>query len=504
MMRAVVAGAALAAVAAGAIAATRPDPTTEAVEDGCRRERAGLYTQEVPNWASVGDRNYPASGPPPPLQSGSGVVDSFAPKFYGAHPTPIDNPRSHDSYDFVFDLKLDPQSDFLLGAGNLARGEEEGQEAGEEQEERASLGRLHTERESGTFPTFAWPTVGDRVIVRGYWVWDCDHVEMGEKTEIHPVQSIWIPRRVSPRSPTGEAEGALLITNLKTEAGAIADCAHRTKGDRGAYKACLRTEDPFRDVSGTYSYRLPLPPRPSRRARLRLRVVDAGSTGNAPPVVVLPGTTDATVTVQVPPSSTRLVVAKRVLAGWTPQPARPVHLRVRLESLLIRRAMDPGCGPQSSPTCLSRESTRDGQATTPPGEWNVYWDVGGIWGQWRPLVLRVRDGQRVRGRQAVDLFVRRGRPWRLYVFARECDFGTLSADDPSEPVWPCPRSAETGAAAGDDAAGSAVRVFPSPEASLGRHTVDARLETSSCPRANRRGCYSVTIVVRRVRERAGG
>jgi hypothetical protein len=159
--------------------------------------------------------------------------------------------------------------------------------------------------------------------------------------------------------------------------------------------------------------------------------------------------------------------------------------------------MDPGCG-QLRPRGCALESTRVGQTTLAPGEWNVYWDVGGIWGRWSPGLLRVRDGQRVRGRQTVDLYVGQRQPWRLYVFARECDFGSFSANDPTRPVWPCPKSPETSAAAGDDEPGSAVRSFASPAASLGRHTIDARLAESSCPTVNRRGCYSVVVDVRRV------
>jgi hypothetical protein len=85
----------------------------------------------------------------------------------------------------------------------------------------------------------------------------------------------------------------------------------------------------------------------------------------------------------------------------------------------------------------------------------------------------------------------------VFVFARECDFGTLSLGG-SQPVAPCPRSAEAGDGVGDDTAGSLEVRFRSPAASLGLHTVDSRLAGSSCPPSNRRGCFRVAFDVARV------
>ena len=46
------------------------------------------------------------------------------------------------------------------------------------------------------------------------------------------------------------------------------------------------------------------------------------------------------------------------------------------------------------------------------------------------------------------------------------------------------------------------RRFGSPAASLGRHLVDAKLEASTCPLVNRRGCYAVEFEVTRIRDEA--
>ena len=123
-------------------------------------------------------------------------------------------------------------------------------------------------------PFFAWPENGDRVDLLGSWVWDCDHYEAGEHTELHPVRAIWVERNrggPSPRSPSGESEGDLFISTEKTYAGVQADCAHRTKGDRAAFKACLAGEPSWQDVSGSYSFALAAPPKPSPGARLRVQ-----------------------------------------------------------------------------------------------------------------------------------------------------------------------------------------------------------------------------------------
>jgi hypothetical protein len=180
-------------------------------------------------------------------------------------------------------------------------------------------------------------------------------------------------------------------------------------------------------------------------------------------------------------------VAYNVFVGWTPVRSRPEHLRVVVEQLLVRRAMDPSC-PAAQPNCPARvETTQPGQITTAPGEWALYVDAGGIWTHLRPLVLRVRDGQRVRLHQVFDLFVPRGRPWRLAAFTRECDFGfpTFSSNDRA--VYPCPHTSEFGNAAGDDRPG-----YIAVPGRLGRHAANGSLRDSTCPAVNTRGCYRLT------------
>jgi hypothetical protein len=479
---------------------TRPDPLQHAVADGCKRDRQAIFAGLAPNWVYVEDRNFPADGLSPPPQWVSGVVDAANQPYLAAHPAGGDDPLTHLSYDFNVNVLPDLAYSALAGGDVDARtGNFEGE--GEE------TGRLHTERETGSLPRFAWPEKGDRVMELGSWVWDCDHFSTGERTEFHPYRALWVQRRPqgrlsapSPSSPRGEAEGDLFVSTDATPAGIEAECAHRTKGD--GFKQCLRTQPAWLSVNGRYELTLPAPARPSARARLRVRVVDRGSTPNAPAPKVAVGPAGVTVSFVVAGATLeRVVVAKQVFVGWTPMPARalPDHLRVTLTKLLVRRAMDPSC-PADKPLCPNRvQTTRAGQIADAPGEWNLYWDVDGIWGLWSPLTVRARDGQSFTGRQTVDLYVPRGRPWRIFALARECDFGVLgSFGGQNVTVQPCPKSKEIGHSAGDDYPGALEARFASPARSLGAHTTNSIVAGSTCPPENRKGCYALSYAVRRI------
>jgi hypothetical protein len=480
--------AASAAVVAGAIAARalddRPDPAAQAVADGCGRDRGAIIRRLSSNWAFVGDGHSAASGPAPPQRWAHGTVSSAYDGELAAHPTGIDDPFTHRSYDFVFNLLPVPRESYLVGGDPVGR-------TGNFEDRNEQTGRIHVERESISFPRFAWPDAGDRVSVLGSWVWDCDHFSGGEHTELHPFHALWVVRRHSPRSPFGDVEGDLLLTGVPTVADDQALCAHRTRGDQAAFQRCLGAGMGAVDVAGSYRFVLDVPARPAPGARFFSRVVDAGSRGASRVRVSRRG---ARLSVLVDAGTPGTVVAKRIIAGWRPVPERalPVHLRIRFIELLVRRAMDPGCQP-TEPACPARnESTRLGQVTKPPGEWNVYFDAAGVWTAWRPAVVRPFDGSRIRGHQSVDVYVPRHAAWRLFAQTRECDFGTIG------PLAPCPRMNEVGNLVGDDEPGILAARFRSPLAALGLHRANSRLHGSTCPPANRHGCYRLTFRVARL------
>jgi hypothetical protein len=473
-----------AATGIAALAATRPDPATQAQSDGCTRSIGALLRKEAPTWVYVGDASSPADGPAPAPQLATGVA-SASPVWLAAHPAGVDDPVSHSSYDFVVNVKPDSSAGFLLGTGNFAGiGETE------------QAGHLHVEWEQAALPSFVWPSAGDRLQLHGSWVWDCGHWGGGgERTELHPLRAVWVERQgVSSR--LGEREGDLFISTDGTPAAASADCAHRTKGNSAAFKACLDSSTGWQDVTGSYRFALAAPPRPSARARMRVRVVDAGSTPAAPAVSAAPGLNGAVVTVDVAsPPGRRVVVAKRVFVGWD-VPSKPVHLRVSFQRILVRRAMDPGC----IMPCTSVETTRPGQISKPPGEWGLYSRVAGVWSRW--TLLRPVDGQTIPLRRTVDVYLGPRQPWSVLVTGRECDNASLSARSVTLPPAPCP--AGTGEfldAAGDDVPGTVFASYRSPAAGVGTHAVDSRNDQSSCPPSNRQGCYRVVYTVSILRSR---
>jgi hypothetical protein len=474
---ALVAGlAATLAALAGSPAQSGIDPQ-QAVVDGCGRDFSAQVRRETPTWVYVNDHAAPATGPPPPQQRLQGVVSSRYYPQLASHPTEEDLPTVHRAYDFNFDVLPDRSYLGLLGGDPAAH-------TGNFEGRGASSGRLHVEREQTALPSFAWPEPGDRVALVGSWVWDCGHwLPGGERTELHSYRALWVQR-------SGGGEGDLVVSNDKTFAGVEADCAHQAKLVVPVFQSCLSSESRWADIRGSYRFGLHVP----RHAKVR--VVDAGSSGGGAHVrTALHGrNVDVTVTVTGNPAG-KLLVAKRILVS-----RRVEHLRVRFTRLLVRRAMDPGCA-NGRPTCGSKETTHGEQGSKAPGEWNVYLEAAGKWTTWSHGLLRTHDGQVFHNGPALDVFVPRGRPWRVFAFARECDFGSFgNADGAAHAMTPCPRSDEYGSFAdGDDRPGVVVRRFSSSAVALGFHRGRPLRALSTCPTVNRLGCYELDYVVTRVR-----
>jgi hypothetical protein len=479
VIRAAVAGAALLALAAPTSVLARthapPDPQVQALADGCERNDTTLHTLESPNWVRINDRDHPANGDPPPLQTVSGVVMRDA---GNVHTSGGDNPVSHVSYDLNFNVAVDPAYADLVARTNTSGG-------------------LHVEREETATPNFVWPELGDRVTLLGYWVWDCDHFTTngevtGEETELHPWVGIWIERTQSVHKSgvgTGNAaEGDLFLTTDATTAGKHADCAHKTKHDRVAFKACVATAPDYVDVSGHYEF--------SFAAPLGLVRLGDGGSVNAPPMIVEHRGPRVYVSFTVPKDGRRHLIRK---AFYVRKAGKRAHLRVTFDKVLIRRAMDPACIPVAPIGCGTPETTRDDQVTSgPTGEWNFYSDVAGAWSSWSPAVWKVRDGQTIKPRKTFDVWVPERSTWRVVVWPRECDWGTLALGG-SNALAPCPKQSEVGNRGGEDVPGAATKVFRSVKAALGTHSVNSSNAGSTCPAVNKQGCYRVTFTIRRMR-----
>jgi hypothetical protein len=468
-----------------------PDPAQQAQADGCARSRTSEFARLSPGWAYVGDKDVPATSTSPPGRWLSGLVQAYRNAPDASHPSGGDDPTTHDAFDFNFNvLPASGYEDLLGGIPNAETGNFEGE--GEE------TGRVHLERESKDQPAWTWPEVGDHVQAYGSWVWDCGHWDPGgERTELHPYRALWDERVPSSRSPYGESEGDLYVSTDATPAGQIAECAHRTKGDQQAYKACTFTQPNWLDVSGDYTLTLPAPPKPPGAKSLAVRVVDRGSTVDPAWTQTISGTTLTLRFHLTSTSPTRLVVAKQVFLGWRPL-RKTIHLRVTFTKLLTRRAMDPGC-PHSQTGCNTPETVRDDQISRPPGEWRIYADVAGQWTLW-PQLLKARDGQTFALKQSTNVYVTPTQRWRLFVFTHECDFGTGSWTHVNEAMWPCPTNpGEFGNFVGDDVPGEIVVWYRGAHA-VGAHAANGSTAgPSTCPaKQNPHGCYRLWWTIDRV------
>ncbi len=551
LLLAALAAAALVPPAARADNPPAPQPTgiqPQSLVDGCQRDPAALLAGATPEWAYV--YNTPADQPPPPPQWVTGTASSFNPLFQAVHTSGADFAFGHDAYDFNLNLLADPQYSFLI-AGHPASGADPatGGYAGNGEETQ----RLHTEWEDLTLPQFAWPEPGDRVTEKGSWIWDCGHwgtptnifspdydlphegqscpfffagdpsqcTISGERTEFHPYRLIFDQRTQSPNSPYAENEAELYVSTDKTRAGKTIDCAHKFPPPPSAvlpnpvsygpqFAACMETEPNWQDVTGDYSFLVPAPPKPTPDAQLTFHYVDKGSVSAPAPTLTQEG--DAVrVTFHLDSAqSQRVVLADQIYVGWDTVPAVsvPTHLRVTFDRLDIHRAMDPGCSRQQPVPGCQNESTRQNQITTAPGDWNLWWDVNGIWGHWPgtppgkgPLEFLPNDGDQLTGTQSVDLYVPPGKGWRLYVHGRECD---VNGVDPARPLADCPTNTEL--ADDNDVPGMVLDSYPSADASLGTHTSDGQTHsvdpTSTCPDTNPHGCYSLTYTVAKIDDSA--
>src|SRR5262249_60419708 len=121
----------------------------------------------------------------------------------GRHPTPADDPITHDAYDLIVNVRPDTPDAYLVGGDPAAR---TGNFAGDEEES----ARLHMEREEVGIPFAVWPEQGDRVEAYGSWGWDCEHFAGGgARTEFHPMRRLWVGRRRWPPSPRRGRQGGL-------------------------------------------------------------------------------------------------------------------------------------------------------------------------------------------------------------------------------------------------------------------------------------------------------
>jgi len=477
------AGLALAVGAAGASAADqRPDPTKQAVRDGCQRNPGALVAFAATGGADPADLSGVALSPEwafvnrdPRARLAEGTI-------LNPHTAGGDLPEGHLWYDLNADLKVDPKYEYLVG------GDPE-KKTGNFQYSGTDKGTLHLEWETGSVPTFVWPTEGDRAKYWGSWIWDCGHwgqpttdpdfflpgtgetpfsTEVpGEGTELHPLRAMVVTRKASFRATRSETETDAFVSSDGTRAYREETCAIQhpppTFISYGPdYTTCVTsasTRQPVNDRD--YSFFVPAPPRPSKRSRLRYRVEDV-STGTAP-VERIERRSDG-IQVTIPfngygDNSEPLRYGKRFFVGWSGRdPSPPDHLLVRLKTLKVFDSLD-----------IVNPADPLEPISTPPGEWNLYFEVNGYWkllNEWAPDLIRITAIKGVTGpnvfnlNRTLNIYVPQGEGVRVHTEGRECDLPE---------IHPCEKTRE--GADDNDGTGDVLRTFRSVDAALGSHTL---------------------------------
>ena len=206
-------------------AAGGPDSRTQPLLDGCVRDRGAILTKQVPNWVYVGGGIAQNQ-----LVNGGGRLAIRArtsgrcrrERMIPSRTLPTTSPSTSSPI---------RSTRISSGTGNF-----EGQSS--------ETARLHTERESLSFPVWAWPDRDDRIAMVGSWVWDCDHTTAaGEHTEIHPFRVLWVERNPggpSRNSPAGDREADLFSTNRRHAGGRPGDLRPPDEGRSRGVQAMRR------------------------------------------------------------------------------------------------------------------------------------------------------------------------------------------------------------------------------------------------------------------------
>ncbi len=212
-----------------------PEPSVQLVDSklgksrGCRDSLTGL-DRETPGWVSV--------DPADPQVVIEGVVKR-------SKVSEVDFPFSHDSHDFNWDVILDPgYENRASDANSVLNGKRV----------------MEMEWESRYFPSFFWPVAGDRVYVRGRWIFDCGHPPY--YTELHPV-TLSVATRYKPyHFPDQNNPSHANMTYIYAS------------GQGGYYTTRALGQD--------VTFNVPIPPKPSANATLVTQVVSTSHLGAAP------------------------------------------------------------------------------------------------------------------------------------------------------------------------------------------------------------------------------
>jgi hypothetical protein len=282
--------------------------------------------------------------------------------FYFNHDT-----EDHDFFVFPDDHNLlanDPTANYhsLLGSGNFETGEPK------------EWGRIEVEWEYGAhtwndaadsgyygFPTWAWPNIGDRVHVEGFWIFDCGHEPF--RAEIHPAWMVVTYRNAmqSNMARGSNRKGAVAALGPDDrDMGRVSradvfissfggEAVDNIFDDDDFYGPdCCGTEDWWQPVNRKdYDFDIIAPPSPSPGAELVWTVLEPPSSYVRPPGAVEPTFTIAPFTrangsgeavhvhvnFSAVPDSNYLLFAKTILVGYDVKEPEVRHYKVTFNSV---------------------------------------------------------------------------------------------------------------------------------------------------------------------------
>jgi uncharacterized repeat protein (TIGR01451 family) len=294
-----------------------------------------------------------------------------------------DFPMIHDSHDFAFNIVADPGQESLISIVNDPNDEElDVPNVGSLQ----TATQLHLEWETGikptetngdgaapTFPSWAWPSTGDRVWANGNWIFDCGHPsKVGGirhyRTELHPVRAIASMRQqFRPLPGSGATPVAVTATDLYIhgESGfAPDDLACGPDVILPGNEGCVNDPHRTTPIDDNYTFVICTPPKTFDKALLKKVVEDGpGNSVNTPELAPQlhdvdadqsMGSTDPCrdktkygpkeVEVVIPLSGSGVaptaVYARRIYVGWIFPPDNPHHLKVTLNKMILHDDMD--------------------------------------------------------------------------------------------------------------------------------------------------------------------
>jgi hypothetical protein len=498
-MAAVVILAAVATVApASAARHVRPTDRDQPLRDGCQRPSfLNLTLVNSPEWVYVNHD--------PSVHFARGVTRV-------PHPTPVDQPGTHDWFDFNGNLVPARAYRYLVagnkaaGTNNFARGEED---EGEE------YARLHYEWEEGSLPKFAWPSDGDRTALWGSWIWDCGHwttgtTVTGERSEFHPLNAIAVTRKNGARARRGERETDAYIGSDGTFAHVTEECArHMTPQADGTYGpgffGCAANaprefkRDPAtlrQRLKRSYTFTVQAPRRPAGASKLVLRSVTRKHTGRARQRIrrIRGG-----FRVKITPRTRTLRWGKSYFARWAGAKPRGTRLKVAFRTLLVKKAdPDPSEG-----------------GPDPAGEHvALYLNLNGYWqlvNRWAPSLFAAKDNMLIHLNRTIRVTVQRRAGLSLFVMGRECDgpSGVVILGHYVPRTQPCPFNTTESKISphNNDDPGTILDRYRSAAAPLGTHTSKSR-PTVFFPHTGRitfndgvqgDDVYELTYTVRRAR-----